>query len=259
VGKVTNNRVQQRLQKHQKDPVSKVGRPEVRLDWLHPQRAKIADQMTRLVPLGASESCESVFYHQRDTPIARAFEYFKLDHSDPRQWRVLLTELAAILFPNPRRGPRLETVQRNVQLLERSLESGQSKDIEIIKYLKKKHKTIYGRESAKNLRKRLKAARQQKEVYLHLFEPLKPASTIGHPRATQEVPDVPPDRSDIRWMFQNDMEFEAWCKKTGYKRDVDKARSTPLIARRPGAPDKLSAARAEKINPSSRSPRNKNR
>jgi hypothetical protein len=145
---MAKNRSAERLKRLQKTPLYKVTAWQI--DWYKdPQRPGVANQMTLLG------------WTDHDAPIRKAFKFFDLDERDPRHWRILTTYLAFVVFPNPKKGTRFETLQRNAELLAHSREFPKAKnDTEIIKSLKAKYRRIYT-ESPANLRKRLKAARKE--------------------------------------------------------------------------------------------------
>jgi hypothetical protein len=146
---MSHNRTTERLRRLKKTPVYNV--TAWQLNWHNePKRRDVANQMTWLG------------WTDHDAPIRKAFEFFGLDERDPRHWRILTTYLAFVMFPNPKSGTRLETIQQNAELLAHSLEFPKAKtDTEIIKALKSKYRSIYGGKNEANLRKRLKAARRR--------------------------------------------------------------------------------------------------
>lgn len=142
------NAALRRLKQLQKSPLYVVG--ESGVDWYrYAERAKIANNLLWLR------------FNQQDRPVKAAFDFFGLNHSDPRHWRILILYLSLALFPNPRAGSREKTMLKNAELLARSRNfPGVTSDSELARLLKRKYRNDY-KGDEHNLRKRLRIAREQ--------------------------------------------------------------------------------------------------
>ncbi len=108
---MAENLAAKRKERLRKTPIFKVEPNGI--DWYRdPGRSELANKMTWLG------------YNPSEESIRRAFDYYELDHTDPRQWRILMLYLCNIVFPKAGApvGSRSKTKERNKSLLERSKE-----------------------------------------------------------------------------------------------------------------------------------------
>lgn len=155
---MANDRSMERLERLRETPLYKVSPSGI--DWnKSPDRPKIANAHTLLG------------WTKHDAPIRKAFQFFGLDESDPRHWRVLITYLAMGFFPNPKKDGKknLKTFLADAELLKRvnqkrddifERDKRRATDTELLKAIIKEHSADYDIGELKNLRKKLNAARK---------------------------------------------------------------------------------------------------
>lgn len=147
---MAKNRSTERLRRLKKTPLYILRDSGAKRDWYRdPERPDIANRMSWLE------------YSHRDMALRRAFDFFDLDPSHPGHWRLLIMNLAFVLFPDPRSGTRTDTIQKDALLLARSREFPNTKsETEMFEKLVQKYRRDYTKKQIPNLRKRLKVARR---------------------------------------------------------------------------------------------------
>jgi len=175
---MAENRSAKRLRKIRSSPPFTVSPSAI--DWYkEPNRPKVADRVTWL-------GCDP-----RDESIRLAFEFYELDHTDPRHWRILIRYLADALFARAGapRGKRPKTKSRDEELLKRSKKfSGPLSGI--AQKLKQKYPRDYSRMSEERICKILRNARSTMSGEWNIVKTVRHidgSTVVTHADGTEEL------------------------------------------------------------------------